>query len=263
MSTSPADTVTRTADLGTHQWLERTGGQLTPAERRTLLLPLAAAQARNVVGRAAMLLRVNSGRRRDPGLGSSRPRPDSALTRAAATVARERLTPVLWNHSQRAYLFGAALGEMEGLDVDRELLLAAALLHDIGLPTREANVDFTSASSQAARVVADQVGLSTAATDTLRTAITLHHTPGVELEHGTVPYLLSAGAGVDVAGIRSWQLPPDLLAAAVAQHPRLGFKREFGAAWRTEASRVPTGRAALLRRYGAFDLAIKAAPFRG
>jgi len=32
---------------------------------------------------------------------------------------------------------------------------------------------------------------------------------------------------------------------------------------RTEAARVPRGRAAFLRRYGAFDLAIKAAPFRG
>ena len=262
MSTPPAAAGTRSTELGTHQWLERTGGQLSSAERRSLLLPLAIAQARNVAGRTAMLLRVNSGRRRDPGLGYSRPRPDSALTRAAAAVARERLTPALWNHSQRAYLFGAALGELEGLEVDRELLLAAALLHDVGLPTREPDVDFTSASSRAARVVAEQVGLSTAASDTLRTAITLHHTPGVELAHGTVPYLLSAGAGVDVAGIRSWHLPPDLLAAVVAEHPRLGFKREFRTAWRTEAFRVPAGRAAFLRRYGAFDLAIKAAPFR-
>ena len=39
--------------------------------------------------------------------------------------------------------------------------------------------------------------------------------------------------------------------------------REFSAALRTEAARVPRGRVAFLRRYGAFDLAIKAAPFRG
>lgn len=250
-------------ELGTHAWLERTGGRLSAADRRSLLKPLARAQAGNVAGRVAMALRVQSGRRRDPGLGSSRPRPDSALTRAAAATAREHLTPALWNHSQRAYLFGAALGELEGLDVDLELLLAAALLHDIGLPTREPLVDFTRTSSNAARDVAEQVGLSSAATATLRTAITMHHTPGVTLAHGPVAYLLSAGAGVDVAGVRSWQLPPDLLTSVVAAHPRLGFKREFAAAWRTEAVRVPRGRAAFLRRWGAFDLAIRTAPFRG
>ena len=54
-----------------------------------------------------------------------------------------------------------------------------------------------------------------------------------------------------------------MLAAVIATHPRLGFKREFTAAFRTEAAQVPRGRAAFLRRYGAFDLAIKAAPFRG
>jgi hypothetical protein len=43
---------------------------------------------------------------------------------------------------------------------------------------------------------------------------------------------------------------------------RLGFKREFAAAFRAEAAAVPRGRARLLRRYGAFDLAIKLAPFR-
>jgi hypothetical protein len=49
----------------------------------------------------------------------------------------------------------------------------------------------------------------------------------------------------------------------VAQHPRLGFKREFSAAFRTEAARVPHGRVRFLRSYGAFDLAIKLAPFTG
>jgi hypothetical protein len=124
-------------------------------------------------------------------------------------------------------------------------------------------VDFTRASEQVARDVAGDVGLSTAATDTMRTAITLHPSPGVTRAEGPVAYLLAAGAGLDVAGLRSWQLPPDILAAVIAEYPRLGFKREFAAAFRTEAARVPRGRVAFLRRYGAFDLAIKAAPFRG
>jgi HD domain len=252
----------RLTDLGTHSWVERTGGLLNTAERRSLLWPLASTHATNAVGRLSMLLRVNSGRRAPVTVGQ-RPPPDSVLTRAAGALARRRLSPALLNHSYRTYAFGAALAERENLDVDRELLFAAALLHDVGLSTPTSHVDFTRASARVARDVAEDVGLSTAATNILRTAITLHQSPGVSLAHGPVAFLLSAGAGLDVVGLRSWQLPPDMLAAVLAAHPRLGFKREFAAAFRTEAARVPRGRAAFLRRYGAFGLAIKAAPFRG
>jgi hypothetical protein len=249
-------------DLGTHTWVERTGGLLTAAERRSLFRPLASTYATNAIGRLSMLLRVNSGRRAPVTVGQ-RPPPDSVLTRAADALARRRLSRAMLNHSYRTYAFAAALGELDKLDVDRELLFAAALLHDVGLPTLVSQVDFTRASARVARDVAEDVGLSTAATNVLRTAITLHHTPGVTVAHGPVAYLLSAGAGLDVAGLRSWQLPPDLLTAVTTAHPRVGFKAEFAAAFRTEAARVPRGRPAFLRRYGAFGLAIKAAPFRG
>jgi hypothetical protein len=125
------------------------------------------------------------------------------------------------------------------------------------------DIDFTLGSARIARDVAEEVGLSSAATQTMRTAITLHHSPDVTIADGPVAYLLSAGAALDVVGLRCWQLPPDLIAAVVRQHPGLGFKREFSAAFRTEASRVPGGRATFLRRYGVFDIAIKLAPFRG
>ena len=179
-------------------------------------------------------------------------------------MARRRLSPALLGHSYRTYAFGVALGELENLDVDREVLFAAALLHDVGLPTPSPQVDFTRASARVARDVAEQVGLSTAATDTLRTAITLHHSPGVTLAHGPVAYLLSAGAGLDVVGAA-------LLAAA---HPtcsprssrRIRGSGSSGSSPPRSAPRPPGCRAAapqFLRRYGAFDLAIKTAPFRG
>src|SRR3954447_22497491 len=135
--------------LGSYPWVERTGGQLTAAQRRQLARPLAAGVAGNLTGRLAMLLRINSGRRRDPRLGR-RPFPDSALTRAALTVAHASLSPALLNHSQRTFLFGAALGELEGLDADHEVLYAAALLHDVGLSTRVPLVDFTRAGARVA-----------------------------------------------------------------------------------------------------------------
>jgi hypothetical protein len=254
--------VTRTtARLGTFDWVAATGGRLTAAERRRLLRPLAVGHAVNAVGRAAMLIHVNSGRRADVDLRALAV-PTSALASAAEAEARSRLSPALLNHSYRTFAFGAALGALADIDVDRELLFAAAMLHDTGLAGPVNGVDFTLASAGVARDVAEVVGLSTAATETMRTAITLHYSPGVTLADGPVAYLLSAGAGMDVAGLRSWKLPPQVLSEVVAHRPRLGFKREFAAAFRAEAAAVPRGRVDLLRRYGAFDLAIKFAPFR-
>jgi hypothetical protein len=250
------------ADLGTLGWVDRTGGQLSGAERRSLLGPVARTHAANAAGRLSTLARLNSGRRAWVAPSLLAP-PTSTLTRAAVEQARRRLSPALLNHSYRTFAFGAALGALEGITVDAELLFAAALLHDTGLPTSDQNVDFTRGSARIARDVAEDVDLSSAATETMRTAITLHISPNVPLARGPVAYLLAAGAGVDVVGLRSWQLPPDLLAAVVEQHPRLGFKGEFTAACRTEGTRVPRGRVQFLRRYGAFNLAIRIAPFRG
>jgi hypothetical protein len=123
--------------------------------------------------------------------------PDSSLTRAAEALARRRLSPALLNHSYRTYAFAAALGELQNLDVDRELLFAAALLHDVGLPRTVDDVDPALPSALAVRDVAEQVGLSTAATNILLGAVTLRHTSGVTLAHGEVAYLLSAGAALD------------------------------------------------------------------
>ena len=251
-----------TSPLGTLEWVAATGGRLTTAEVRQLLRPLAAAHAANVVGRLAMVVRLNAGRHADIDVDGLQP-PTSPLTALAEREARSRLSPTLLNHSYRTYAFGVALGALADIDVDHELLFAAAMLHDVGLGRSVQGVDFTLASAAVARDVAKTVGLSAAATETIRSAITLHYSPGVSLAHGPVAYLLSAGAGVDVAGLRSWALPPQVLADVVAKRPRLGFKREFRAAFRAEAAAVPRGRARLLRRYGAFDLAIACAPFRG
>jgi hypothetical protein len=248
------------AGIGTHTWTVRTGGQLTCAETRSLLPRLARVHANNAVGRLAMFAHVNSGRRAQlaPEVLKA---PSSVLTRAAEEHAQKLLPPVLLGHAYRTYAFGMAVGAVEGVEVDAELLYAAAMFHDIGLTGPRSTVDFTLTSARVARDVAEEVGLSTAATETMRTAITMHHSPGVSLADGAVAYLLSAGAGVDVAGLKSWKLPPDVLATTVRETPRLDFKRAFTDLWRAEAQAVPAGRARLLRRYGAFDLAIRLAPF--
>ena len=257
-----ARTADDTADvrIGTAPWVQRTSGRLTTAERRTLLRPLVRTHAQNAAGRLRLAVGLHPGRNAYVTAARLAP-PTSVLTRAAEERARRVLPVPLLNHSYRTYVFGRALGELEGTDVDTELLFAAALLHDTGLVNPTGTADFTLTSARFAREVAEQVGLSTAATDTMLTAITQHYTPGVSIDAGPVAYLLAAGAGVDVVGLRSWELPPAILAEAMREHPRAGFKTVFTEAFRQEAARVPEGRARLLHRYGAFSAAIRFAPF--
>ncbi len=246
--------------VGTADWTMRTGGRLEPAESRRLIADLARVHIGNAVGRLSVLAHLNPGRNAYVAPARLVP-PDSALTRAASDAANRTLPTPLLHHSHRTYQFGRALGELEEVDVDAELLYAAALLHDTGLVLASGRDDFTLTSATIARDVAEQVGLSTAATETLQTAITMHHSPRVTLAAGPVAYLLSAGAGVDVAGVRCWELPRATLSDTVRDHPREGFKEYFAQAWADEAARVPRGRARLLRRYGAFTAAIRLAPF--
>lgn len=246
--------------VGTPAWVERTSGRLTAGERRGLVGPLARIHLRNTVGRLRLATGLHPGRTAYVAPARLVP-PDTVLTRAARARVQGWLPAPLLNHSHRAYLFGRALGELEGLDVDSELLFVAALLHDTGLVEPPSAADFTLASAQVARQVAETVGLSDEATETVATAITLHYNPGVTAAAGPVAYLLSAGAAVDVVGFRSWELPTATITDAIAQHPRPGFKHVFAQAFREEARRMPEGRAQFLHRYGAFAAAVKLAPY--
>jgi hypothetical protein len=258
MNTQP-----RAHRVGTHAWSLCTGGRLTVAEKRSMAPAVVAAQARTIAGRLAMAAHLNHGRRRELDPDRLLP-PATSLTRAAETHARARLGPTILNHSRRTYAFGAALGMVDGIDVDHELLYAAALLHDVALPDGAGyRTDFTLASAAVASQIADDVGLPQTAAEILASAITLHYSPDVRLSDGPVAFLLSAGAALDVIGLRAWDLPPSTVSTIVDQHPRLGFKREFARAFRVEAARVPRGRAQFLQRYAAFGLAIRIAPFRG
>ena len=245
--------------VGTVEWTQRTGGRLEPAERRRLVGDLARVhgqQCRRPVQRARPP-------RPWPALvrsaGTVRA-PDSPLTRAAQDAATRVLPATLLNHSYRTYAFGRALGELEGIDVDTELLFAGALLHDTGLVHRRRCGRLHPRLRAPGPRRRRQGRTLDCRTETrCRPPSPCTTAPRVTLDDGAVAYLLSAGAGVDVAACA---------VGAAAQHrrrrrdhPREGFKAYFTRAWAAEAARVPQGRAKLLRRYGAFTAAIALAPF--
>jgi hypothetical protein len=251
-----------TTDLGTISWTERTGGVLTGQERRALARPLVRAHRDIVLGTLALAVRRHRGRGvlLDP--ETCRP-PDSTMARDAELTAEALLSPAVLNHSRRAFAWGAALGTLDDVPFDRELLYVASMFHDTGLPSGIPDIDFTVRSAALARVFADRHGLSATRREVVTNAIALHHTPGVAPEAGAEAHLLSAGAAVDVFGLRAGDLPDAVRREVVRRHPRLGFKQEFTRLWRAEARQVPRGRAAYLRRYAMTDVTIRMAPFRG
>ncbi|KRE27762.1 hypothetical protein ASG82_15470 [Mycobacterium sp. Soil538] len=248
--------------IGTIDWTERTGGVLSRAEQVALARPLLRAHREIVTGRLAMALGMHAGRRSVVDSSALTP-PDSTLAREAESAVREVLSPAVLNHSCRAFAWGAALAAVDGIGFDRELLYVAALFHDTGIPSLVRDVDFTVHSAAAARAFLRAHAVGTNAAHVVTDAIALHHTPGVEPRHGPEAFLLSAGAAVDVFGLRSDRVPDAVRAEVVDRFPRLGFKREFSGLFRAEAHRVPRGRAWYLHRFALSDVTIRLAPFRG
>jgi hypothetical protein len=260
--TAPMSRPRSAEPIGSIGWAERTGGALTARECLTLAPPLLRAELGILAGLLALALRVHSGRRRSVDPASFAP-PDSALAREADAAARDLLSPVLRNHSSRAYGWGAALAAVDGIAFDRELLYLAAMFHDTGLPSPVPRVDFTVRSAALAREFAARHGVPAGDRKRIADAIARHYTPGVELDAGAEAYLLSAGAAVDVFGLRAGQIPDAVRRGVVRDHPRLGFKRAFAGLLRAEARQVPRGRAWYLRRFALSDASIRLAPFRG
>lgn len=204
--------------VGTIDWTHRTGGRLEPAQRRRLVADVARVHIGNAVGRFRLIVHLHPGRSAYVAAARLSP-PDSVLTRAARDAATRVLPEVLLNHSFRTYTFGRALGELDKVDVDTELLFAAALLHDTGLVLARGRDDFTLTSARVARDVAEQVGLSTAATETLQTAITRHHSPRVTRDAGPVAYLLPrAPASTPLAYAAGTSPAPPRLTPSASTH---------------------------------------------
>ena len=137
------------------------------------------------------------------------------------------------------------------------------MFHDTGLPSPVPDVDFTVRSAAVARKFADSHQVPAHSRELVANAIAMHCTPGVGLESGAEAYLLSAGAAVDVFGLRSSDIPDAVRHSVIQEYPRLGFKREFVGLLRAEAKQVPRGRAWYLHRFAVSGLSIRLAPFRG
>jgi cyanamide hydratase family protein with HD domain len=182
--------------------------------------------------------------------------PDTAVSEAARDVASTYLSPGLFNHSQRVYLWAAARGTARSIPFDPELLYVAAMLHDIGLVTAfdSHTIAFEEASGHVASVFAAGAGWTTHRRQRLSEVI-IHHMQ-LEVEASTDPegHLLSNSAATDVIGTNLDDFDTDFRSEVLAHYPRLDFSADFLARVQEQAARKPGSAAAGMMRIGAEKL---------
>jgi HD domain len=244
-------------DIGTIEWARRTRGILGRGERARFTAAVLLRTARE-------LPRVIGSRSER---GSSGPDP-SELTPPDTPFAKEvveacaDLGPTVIEHSYRSYLFARALGIAEGVECDEEALFAAVMFHDYAFPAIGELTDrcFTLAGAEEAERFLESSPLSESQRHDVLDAICLHINPSVPLERGAVQHLAHDGIGLDVIGLRCWELDRPGIRRTFERHPRHRFNRAAETLMRPHGKRVPGCRTAALFSTG-FGQALKLSPW--
>jgi HD superfamily phosphodiesterase len=171
--------------------------------------------------------------------GIKMPRTDAA--QAAAHFAHDAMPAFLFNHSVRVFLWAALYAARERLSFDRELLLVASLLHDVGLLPEHESADkpFEEAGAHFAKRFALQHGFGEDRAEIVYQAISLH-TGNVPDDALPIVALVEVGAAIDVfGGTQQRKISEEDVAAVMAAFPRVRFKIEFRKLLAAHARRVP------------------------
>jgi HD domain len=155
--------------------------------------------------------------------------PETAAVAEATRLLGEMASPLIYHHSRRVFFFGQIHAKRLGVTPDPELLYLAAMFHDTGLvtPFSDAEQRFEVDGADNGRKFLREHGFSTAAADTVWTAIALHTTPGISDHMGPEIAATYFGVLTDVVGFGLDELHTDQVDEILAVHPRGDFKNEF------------------------------------
>jgi len=155
--------------------------------------------------------------------------PDSKIAVEAADLLQEYGNELLWNHSNRVFLFGAIQGNQSGLKYDRELLYVSALFHDLGLTEEFSSTDkrFEVDGANAARSFLQQHGIDNDSIRLVWDAIALHTTIGITEYKEPQVSLIYTGVGYDVMGDGYEEISDELREQVISAFPRNNFKQKI------------------------------------
>ncbi|WP_426243047.1 HD domain-containing protein [Nocardioides sp. LHG3406-4] len=155
--------------------------------------------------------------------------PETSAVAEATRLIEESVTPLLFHHSRRVFIFSTFQAQALNLDADPELLYFASLFHDSGLvpPFSEPEQRFEVDGADNARRFLLERGFSAQAADTVWQAIALHTTPGIPTQMGPEIAATHLGVLTDVLGFGLAELDPALVEEVTRAHPRGDFKNGF------------------------------------
>lgn len=155
--------------------------------------------------------------------------PDSKLALEAAELLHEHGNELLWNHSNRVFLFAALQGNQKGLKYDSELLYVSSLFHDIGLTPKYSSPDkrFEVDGANAARDFLRSRGVPEESVRLVWDTIALHTTLGIAEHKETEVALMYYGVGYDVMGENYDLLSEEVRQQVVRAFPRNQFKQRI------------------------------------
>lgn len=155
--------------------------------------------------------------------------PDSKIITEAQDLVHEYGNELIWNHSNRVYLFGAVKGDQDQVQYDHELLYISALFHDLGLTKKYSsdNLRFEVDGANAARQFLNTHNITPQQVQLVWDAIALHTTPGVAEHKESEVSLLFHGVGMDVMGDNFDQFSEEIRKSVVQKFPRKDFKNDI------------------------------------
>jgi hypothetical protein len=110
------------------------------------------------------------------------------------------------------------------------------MFHDTGIPSPVPDVDFTVRSAALAREFTDSHHVPADTRELVANAIAMHHPPALASNPVPRAYLLSAGAALDVFGLRSNEIPDAVRHTATpARRPAKSSAAEISSAVRSQS----------------------------
>jgi hypothetical protein len=159
--------------------------------------------------------------------GVAIPQTDAAA--AATRLVEASVSPLLFHHSRRVYVFGTFHAQRLNLDANPELLYIASLFHDTGLvpPYATPEQRFELDGADKARRFLLERDFSADEARTVWEAIALHTSPGIPTRMSPVIATMHLGVLTDALGFGLGDLDQATVDAVLAAHPRDDFKNGF------------------------------------
>ena len=153
---------------------------------------------------------------------------DSPLITAVIEYARRLSEPYLFNHAMRSWLFAEAIGRIQGIDYDHEVVAIGTILHDIGLTASVSGPNrFEVNGADAALSFIKGQGFSDRRAQLIWDLVALNSTPSLALHKEPEVAVGTMGIGLDFGGFGVEALPSSDLERILSAFPRLMMKQKF------------------------------------